>query len=553
MSEVRFTGRVLGNYRLLDLRGRGGFGQVYLAQRFNAPDQLVAIKLVDLMIAPDAPTRLNIQARFKQEAAALERLKHPHIMPLLDSGEDGDLLYMALPFMPGGPLTQQIRDFPRGMPFEVIIHYLAQIADALDYAHQQGVVHRDIKPSNMLLDQRGNLFLADFGIARILQPLQTPGAPTSSPTTLTATGQIVGTPQYMAPEQVNGQKVGPAADIYALGVVLYQMVTGSLPFDGDTPFAIAMMQVQQDPPALRPQRGELPAAAERVILSALAKDPEERFLTAGALAAAFRDGLNAPANVLAPSIGAEPTPGSTTPTEVFPPRAPVFARGDTTNTAARGKWGTPDSPGQSKQVSKQGKNAPHAGLAIVIAVLILALVAAGGAGYFALQGNLISVLSSIGDTTITVLGPTATADPTAACRQGNFTQAKAATDVVGSNYDHVPASPNVPFPPHSLGYVSQPGGFDDGAYHFEIISVCTPDSTPDSIKTFFANAFPNAGWTQSHVYPYNGNLARACGDAYCWAWKAQGGNTSRWSSLEGVTQHGSSAIYNIRLANRKGT
>jgi hypothetical protein len=208
---------------------------------------------------------------------------------------------------------------------------------------------------------------------------------------------------------------------------------------------------------------------------------------------------------------------------------------------------TPDTPRQSKQV----KNASHAGLAIVIAVLILALVAAGGASYFALNGNLNGVLNFFSGTTVTVLRPAATADPTAACRQGKFTQAGPPKNAVGSNYSGTPTSPSVPFPLHSLGYVSQT--FNDGVYHFEIIAVCTPDSAPNTIRTFFAQAFPGAGWIQSSVYPYAGKPTRACGDAYCWSWSAQGGKTSRWSSLEDVQQKGSAVVYNIRLANRIGS
>jgi serine/threonine-protein kinase len=285
---VSLAGQALGGFRLLHQLGAGGGGVVYLAQQVNQPAELVAIKVFGPGAIPDASLRQSMRARFLREAEATRRLRHPHIVPILAAGEERGHLYMALPFMPGGSLAARIGAFPRGMPLDEVAADLDQLASAIDHAHRHDIVHRDIKPTNILLDTQGRLVLADFGIARLLADEQGQSAASAA---LTMTGQALGSPQYMAPEQVSGQRVGPAADIYALGVTLYQMVAGAPPFTGATPWAVAMMQLHEPPAPLHPQRADLPATSEAAILRALAKRPEDRFTSASALAEEFSAGL----------------------------------------------------------------------------------------------------------------------------------------------------------------------------------------------------------------------------------------------------------------------
>ena len=290
MGEVitSLAGQELGAYRLLHQLGAGGGGIVYLAQDVSQPADLIAIKVFDPGAIPEATLRGALRARFLREAEAARRAPHPHILPILAAGEERGYLYMALPFMPGGSLGDRIGAFPRGMPLDEVAADLDQLASAIDAAHRHGVVHRDIKPTNILLDAQGQLFLADFGIARLLADGSEMSAPSAA---LTMTGQALGSPQYMAPEQVSGQHVGPAADIYALGVTAYQMIAGTPPFTGATSWAVAVKQLNEPPPSLRLQRADVPASVEATILRALAKRPEDRFTSASALAQEFSVGL----------------------------------------------------------------------------------------------------------------------------------------------------------------------------------------------------------------------------------------------------------------------
>ncbi|HEU5347324.1 MAG TPA: serine/threonine-protein kinase, partial [Ktedonobacterales bacterium] len=287
-----YIGRILGGYRLVALLGAGGAGAVFLGERLDDTSQQRAIKV--LMPDDDLPATetSSFQARFLREAQAASQLHHAHILPILSfHSEASGLSYMELPLMSGGTLAGRIAAGP--IPLDDVASYLRQIASALDYAHHQGVIHRDVKAVNVLLDQHGEAYLADFGIARIFERgarhLDAPDAVPLTP--LTQKGQIIGTPACMAPEQFTGGAITPQLDIYALGVLAWQLVTGSLPFVASDSLQLALQHLNTPPPSARALRPELPEPADEALRKALAKQPQDRFDSAGTFASAFSDGL----------------------------------------------------------------------------------------------------------------------------------------------------------------------------------------------------------------------------------------------------------------------
>lgn len=282
-------GRTIEDYQLIRVLGRGGMSLVLLGQSLHDPHDQVAIKVLKPSLSSMVDDNASFQARFRREAKTIHHLRQEHIVPVLSYGETEDLVYMVMPLIDGGTLASRLAMDEGPVPFPEIVRYLSQLASALDYAHQHGIVHRDIKPSNVLLDKQGNVYLADFGIARLfdsaLADLQT------GPTSLTMLGEIFGTPAYIAPERFVGEQAGPPADIYALGVVLYLLVTGQVPFEAETPLALGMKHINEPPLSPRALRADLPLPAEAAILRALAKEPADRFASAGALAQAFEAGL----------------------------------------------------------------------------------------------------------------------------------------------------------------------------------------------------------------------------------------------------------------------
>jgi tetratricopeptide (TPR) repeat protein len=257
--------------------------EVYLAYH-PALQREVAIKVMLAHLSQDA----SFVLRFEREAQAVARLRHAHIVQVYDFGLRRGQPYMVMEYVSGGSLNQRLAHGPLALPEALRI--LRGLAAAVDYAHGEGMVHRDIKPANILFTDRDEPVLTDFGIVRILEG-----------TAHTATGAILGTPAYMSPEQARGETAGPAADLYALGVVLYHMVTGRLPFTADSPTGVLMRHITDPPPPPRPLRPELSPAAETVMLKALAKDPADRYANVVALADAFAFALGfaAPASVTA--------------------------------------------------------------------------------------------------------------------------------------------------------------------------------------------------------------------------------------------------------------
>jgi serine/threonine protein kinase len=270
------VGQQMGNYRLLRLLGSGGFAEVYLAEQVYLKTQ-VALKVLD------AHLRDEELDHFISEARLVAGLRHPHIVQVHNFGLEGETPYLVMEYAPGGTLRQR---HPRGaqLPLATVIAYVRQMAEALDYAHAQRLIHRDIKPENMLVNARGEVLLSDFGVAVL----------THSSRSLT-TQDVAGTAAYMAPEQFQGKPL-PASDQYALGVVVYEWLTGDCPFQGSF-LEISGQHLYAAPPPMRERRLDLPAQVEDVVITALAKDPHERFARIHAFANALAQaGQEAPAS-----------------------------------------------------------------------------------------------------------------------------------------------------------------------------------------------------------------------------------------------------------------
>src|SRR3989440_10973436 len=279
MNAEALVGTVLGTCTLRQLIGQGGMGAVYLAQQ-SRPRRQVAVKVLLPATALKPQHLAAFLERFRRETDAAASLEHPNIMPVHEYGERDGLAYLVMPYISGGTLRDVMeREGP--LSLDKAVYYLDQVAAALDFAHAQGVIHRDIKPANILLTPEGRLLLTDFGLVKVIADGQ------AAQTRLTGEGAPVGTPDYMSPEQVMGDEVDGRADLYSLGVILYQMVTGSTPFQGETPMQIAAQHLQAPPPSPQMFRRDLPIEAAQVILRALAKRPMERYQSAQGLADAF--------------------------------------------------------------------------------------------------------------------------------------------------------------------------------------------------------------------------------------------------------------------------
>jgi serine/threonine protein kinase len=285
------TGRQLGPYRVIAQLGKGGMATVFKAYQ-PSMDRYVALKVLPRHLAEEDP---QFTLRFQQEARVLAQLQNPHILPVFDFGEAEGYTYLVMPLLSGGTLADRLPGQP--LPLAQVHSVISQVGDALDYAHSRGIVHRDVKPSNVLMDERGNALLSDFGIAKLVEGTQH----------FTQTGGIVGTPAYMSPEQGLGLKIDRRCDIYALGIILYQMVTGRVPFEAETPMAVLLKHINDPLPPPRDLNPALPEAVERVILKALAKNPDDRFATAGEMTRALHGALSGEAVIPMPIIPAAPS------------------------------------------------------------------------------------------------------------------------------------------------------------------------------------------------------------------------------------------------------
>lgn len=305
-SADQLIGHVLGGFRLVERIGTGGAAAVFRAVLDKPPFDEVAVKVLlpPAMVTMSARDMAEFRERFTREAATVGRhLRHPHILPVLDAGEDttSGLAYMVMPLMRGGTLETLTYTGP--LAFADVARYVTDVASALDYAHSRGIVHRDVKPANVLLDEHGEAYLSDFGVLKVFD---------GDRTKFTTIGHTVGTPEYMAPEQAQGHLVDPAADVYGLGMVAYQLLTGTIPFDAPTLGALMVQVVATPPPSPRTLRPDLPEAAGTVLLRALAKIPADRYPSAGAFAHALARTLRPPKPAIpTPLLASIPPPSAT--------------------------------------------------------------------------------------------------------------------------------------------------------------------------------------------------------------------------------------------------
>jgi formylglycine-generating enzyme required for sulfatase activity/tRNA A-37 threonylcarbamoyl transferase component Bud32 len=298
------TGRQFGAYQIVKPLGEGGMAAVYQAYQ-PAVDRYVAVKVLPRQYAADP----QFIGRFQREARLLAQLQHPHILPVFDFGETEGYTWLVMPFMEHGTLTDLLKGEP--LPLPRVREILTQLGSALNYAHSRGLIHRDVKPSNVLLDESGNCLLSDFGLARMAE----------ASVKLTASGSVLGTPAYMSPEQGAGKAIDGRSDLYSLGVIFYELVTGRVPYNAETPVAVIFKHISDPLPPAQELNPALPEPVQRALLKSLAKRPEDRYATGGELVRALQTAIPAEAQEAIPAHEVLPLAPTLVP-GVSPPSAP---------------------------------------------------------------------------------------------------------------------------------------------------------------------------------------------------------------------------------------
>ena len=276
MSDL--SGTTLGQYQIIKPIGQGGMAKIYLAYQPSVKRE-VALKVLPYILQEN----VSFVNQLSQEVDVIAHLQHPQIIPVYDFGKQDDQIYIVMAYIRGGTLADRIDQASNGLPDQETIRLLDLISKGLDYAHSKGIVHRDLKPNNILMDESDHPYIADFGLAKL----------TEGKIELTNT-MMTGTAAYMAPEIAQLGKSTKRADIYAIGIILFEMLTGRLPFQGETPYKMLSAHIHQPVPNIRELRPDLPEAVRAVIDKALAKDPVNRFATAMEMATEFKSAMNSP-------------------------------------------------------------------------------------------------------------------------------------------------------------------------------------------------------------------------------------------------------------------
>jgi predicted Ser/Thr protein kinase len=443
-------GRTVGNYQILEELGRGGMAVVYRAYQASL-NRYVAIKVLPPQFAFDR----EFVERFQREAKAAAGLRHPNIVVIHDVGQEAGTYYIVMEYLEGRTLKQVIEQ-EGPLPVVRAARIVEQVTAALDYAHQRGFVHRDVKPANIFVGEGDRVTLTDFGIAKAASETQH----------LTQTGMLMGTPEYMSPEQAGGGQVDHRTDLYALGVVLYQMLVGRVPFRGTTPHATLHAVIYEAPLPPRQVNPNLSPAVEAVILKAVAKRPEQRFQRGADMVAALRTALSGPtagepvaavaaAHVVPPPripFQGEPQPAGTKPISAGPPRsrAPAAAV-----------------PSGQRSPAVLWIMAGIAGVAVLLLAVLLFIAVGGGGGETPVPATTVAIAWKTATQTpggaIPTAGLTDTSAPLASTEAPPATEPSAPTDTPAPSTDtslpptntSVPPT-NTPKPPTATATATKP-------------------------------------------------------------------------------------------------
>ena len=369
MSPAAAPGRVLGDrYRLVSPIARGGMASVWVGD-----DVLLSRRVAVKTLHPELALDDGLRARFRREAIAAAKLGHPDIVATYDTGEDDDVAYIVMELV-DGPTLRTLLDDHGPMPVPQTLRIAREVTAALDHAHRHGVVHRDIKPANVLVPPEGPVKVTDFGIAKA-----------TGASDLTRTGTVVGTARYLAPEQVEGGTSDARTDVYAVGLLLYEMLVGRLPFGGDTEMAAAIARVTAAAPAVRTSRPEVTPEVDALVARCLERDPDQRFQDAAELAAALDAAGAAGGTPLAPPLAAgAPAPRRASADSSYDPSRDTsggHAHAPTTVTARP----APTDPGGPRPEIQRAAPRRQRRTGI-LPIVLLALVVLGAAGYLVARG-----------------------------------------------------------------------------------------------------------------------------------------------------------------------
>jgi len=452
MGQSGWIGHALSDrYRIESLLGQGGMSAVYKGTDPNLR-RTVAIKLIHSHLSEDP----QFVSRFEEEAAAVAQLKHPNIIQVYDFDNDGDTYYMVLEFVPGETLQARLRKLNQGnqhMPPEDVRRIVAGVCDALEYAHKRGMIHRDVKPANVMITPEGQPVLMDFGIAKIVGGKQH-----------TATGNVIGTASYISPEQVRGETLDARVDIYALGVMLFEMLSGRPPFEGDSAMTVMLKHVNEPVPDLTQLNPDVPPALVAVTMKALEKDRNRRYGSTAEMADALRS-----ADLAAESTGlgtASPAGAGGSPPQTMRPAPP--ARGSGTGSRR-------DGPGAGAGGGRMAWLAGGGLLAVVLGCVVI-----GGVGLF---------LYSRMNGSQAVAAPTLTGMPVSATTQPPLTTAPTATVEPPSA---TPEPSLTPSPTTPAGPFAQIDGIhlDGNRYIVDYETFGYTEALPGMHVHFFFNTVP---------------------------------------------------------------